>query len=52
MKNKVILSAWVDPVIRDYARTEAKRNGLKFSEFIERVIREAVSAASVRRLTD
>lgn len=48
-KNTVILSAWVDPVLRDYARMEAKAAGLSFSAFVERAVQQAVSAASAER---
>ena len=49
--NTVILSAWVDPALRDYARIEAKASGLSFSEFVSRAVQQAVSAASVDRAT-
>lgn len=49
--NKVILSAWVDPVLRDYARTEAKAQGIAFSEFISRAVQRAVAEASAERAT-
>lgn len=50
-KNTVILSAWVDPALRDYARIEAKASGLSFSEFVSRAVQQAVSAASAERAT-
>lgn len=45
----VILSAWVDPVLRDLARLEAMASGITFSEFIERAVQQAVSKASADR---
>lgn len=50
-KNTVILSAWVDPVLRDYARAEAKASGVSFSEFVSRAVQQAVAAASIERAT-
>lgn len=50
-RNTVILSAWVDPVLREYARLEAKAAGVSFSSFIERAVQQAVSAASAERAT-
>jgi hypothetical protein len=49
----VILSAWVDPALRDHARLEAKAAGIPFSTFIERAIQQAVAkASSARALQD
>ena len=48
-KNTVILSAWVDPLLRDYARLEAKAQGVPFSTFVERAIQQAVAASSIDR---
>jgi len=48
-KNTVILSAWVDPALREYARLEAKASGLTFSKFIERAVQQAVAKASADR---
>lgn len=48
-KSTVILSAWVDPVLRDYARHAAKAEGLTFSAWVSRAVQQAVSASSVRR---
>jgi hypothetical protein len=48
-KNTVVLSAWVDPTLREYARLEAKASGLTFSKFVERAVQRAVSEASVNR---
>ena len=50
-KNTVILSAWVDPALRDYARVEAKASGVAFSEFVSRAVQRAVADASAERAT-
>lgn len=39
---RVVLSAWVEPVLRDYAREAARASGLEFSRWIERAVRQAV----------
>lgn len=36
---RVVLSAWVDPVLRDYAREAARLSGLEFSRWVERAVR-------------
>jgi len=46
---RVTLSAWVDPVLRDYARTAAKSAGVEFSRWIERAIRRACAEESAAR---
>lgn len=48
-RSTVILSAWVDPVVRDLARVEAKASGIAFSKFIERAVQRACLEASVAR---
>lgn len=50
-KNTVILSAWVDPALREHARLEAQRAGVQFSKFIERAVQQAVAKAAVERAT-
>lgn len=50
-KNTVILSAWVDPALREYARVEAKASGVSFSEFVSRAVQRAVAEASAERAT-
>lgn len=47
--NRVVLRAWVDPVLREYARLEAEAAGIDFSEFISNAIQQAVSKASMER---
>lgn len=46
---RVTLSAWVDPVVREYARLEADAAGVEFSRWIERVVQKACAEASVAR---
>jgi hypothetical protein len=48
---RVILSAWVDPALRDQARVAAKSAGLNFSRWIGRVVQRAVTEESARRET-
>lgn len=48
-KATCILSAWVDPVVLDLARLEAKASGVPFSKFIERAVQQAVAKASCDR---
>lgn len=50
---RVMLSAWVDPVLRDHARVAAKSAGVEFSRWIERAVQQAVAAeSSARALRD
>lgn len=35
----VLLTAWIDPVIRDLARGRARESGMTLSKWIERAIR-------------
>lgn len=46
---RVTLSAWVDPVVRDYARAAAKGADLEFSRWVERALRRAVAQESAER---
>ena len=48
-RDTVILSAHVDPALRDYARLEAKAAGVTFSAFVERAVQRAVAEASTAR---
>ena len=36
---RVVLSAWVEPVLRDYAREAARLSGMEFSRWVERAVR-------------
>lgn len=36
---RVVLSAWVEPVLRDYAREAAKAAGVQFSQWVEGAVR-------------
>lgn len=46
---RVVLSAWVDPVIRDYAREAAKSANLEFSQWVERAVQQAMARESAYR---
>ena len=43
---RVVLSAWVDPVLRDYAREAARLSGLEFSRWVERAVRQTMARES------
>lgn len=44
----VLMSAWVDPALRDYARASAKDLGVPFSRFVSEAVREALARGLVR----
>ena len=46
---RVILSAWVDPALRDYARGAARASGLEFSRWVERAVQQTMARESARR---
>lgn len=46
---RVVLSAWVEPVLRDYAREAARLSGLEFSRWVERAVRQAMARESADR---
>jgi len=46
---RVVLSAWVEPVLRDYAREAARASGLEFSRWIERAVRQVAARESADR---
>ena len=46
---RVVLSAWVDPVLRDYAREAARLSGLEFSKWVARAVRQAMARESADR---
>ncbi len=46
---RVVLSAWVEPVLRDYAREAAKMAGLEFSRWVERAVRQTMARESADR---
>lgn len=49
---RVLLSALVDPVLRDYAREAARLSGLEFSRWVERALRQTMARESaVRAMT-
>jgi hypothetical protein len=51
-RNTVILSAWVDPVLRDYAREAAKAAGMPFSAWVGRAVQQALSRESAERAAE
>ena len=46
---RVVLSAWVEPVLRDYAREAAKIANLEFSRWVERAVRQTIVRESADR---
>lgn len=46
---RVALSAWIDPAIRDHAREAAKAEGLEFSRWVERAVRQTMVRESSDR---
>ena len=46
---RVVLSAWVEPVLRDYSREAARASGLEFSRWIERAVRQLAARESADR---
>ena len=46
---RVVLSAWVEPVLRDYAREAAKVANLEFSRWVERAVRQTMARESADR---
>ncbi len=46
---RVMLSAWVDPALRDYAREAARLSGLEFSHWVARAVRQTMARESADR---
>lgn len=46
---RVVLSAWVDPVVRDHARVAARMAGMEFSKWVERAVRQTMARESADR---
>jgi hypothetical protein len=46
---RVVLSAWVDPVLRDYVREAARLSGLELSRWVERAVRQTMARESAER---
>ena len=46
---RVVLSAWVEPVLRDYVREAARLSGLEFSRWIARAVRQTMARESADR---
>lgn len=49
---RVMLSAWVDPVLRDYAREAAREAGVPLSRWVERAVQRAMARESADRAMD
>lgn len=47
---RVVLTAWVDPVLRDYVREAARLSGLGFSQWVERAVQQAVARDYTRAI--
>lgn len=46
---RVMLSAWVEPALRDYARAAAKAAGMDYSAWIGRAVQQAMARESADR---
>lgn len=46
---RVVLSAWVEPVLRDYAREAAKAACIEFSRWVEGAVQRAVAEQSAAK---
>lgn len=46
---RALLSAWVDPVLRDHAREAAREAGVEFSAFVAEAVRREVLRRSTAR---
>lgn len=46
---RVVLSAWVNPALRDYAREAARLFGLEFSHWVARAVRQTMARESADR---
>ena len=46
---RVVLSAWVDPVLRDHAREAARLSKMAFSHWVDRAVRQAIARESADR---
>lgn len=46
---RALLSAWVDPVLRDHAREAAREAGVEFSAFVAEAVRREVLRRSTER---
>lgn len=44
-----MLSAWVDPVLRDYVREAAKASGMDYSAWVDRAVRQTMARESADR---
>ena len=46
---RVVLSAWVEPVLRDYAREAARVADVQFSRWVEGAVQRAVAEQSAAK---
>lgn len=46
---RVVLSAWIDPALRDHVREAARLSGLEFSRWVERAVRQTMARESADR---
>ena len=46
---RVVLSAWVDPAVRDYVREAARAANMEFSRWVERAVRQTMARESADR---
>lgn len=46
---RVVLSAWIDPALRDHVREAARFSGLEFSRWVERAVRQTMARESADR---
>lgn len=47
--NRALLTAWVDPVLRDCVRVAAKETGMPFSEWVGEALREVLARGLVSK---
>jgi hypothetical protein len=46
---RVVLSAWVEPVVRDHAREAAMLASMEFSRWVERAVQQTMARESADR---
>ena len=46
---RVVLSAWVEPVVRDHAREAARLANMEFSRWVQRAVRQTLARESADR---
>lgn len=48
-RETVILSAWVDPALREYVRAEARTQNMAFSDYVAKALQRAIAEDSAHR---